>query len=194
MHRHPTGHGPKPPAAAKAQDRPLPPRASIRFYDARRQAARLRTGPRSKLRSCANNGRIRFFTSRSDDAHNSRVVSIDAPIIHDLRNHGDLSDSEIKQMCQQKITTVMVGSVYQFLKCPQRLDHTSGHCRRYPEKSCAASLRYSAQSAGQPPCKFSNFLLNVLVSISASFTVFFLLKLSRAMLRLVRPEDVQAAS
>ena len=36
-------------------------------------------------RSCANNGRIRFFTSRSDDAHNSRVVSIDAPIIHDLR-------------------------------------------------------------------------------------------------------------
>src|SRR5208282_110771 len=27
----------------------------------------------------------RFFTSRSDNAHNSSVVSIDAPIIHDLR-------------------------------------------------------------------------------------------------------------
>ena len=58
-------------------------------------------------RSCANSGRIRFFTSRSDDAHNSSVVSIDAPVIHDLRimvTH----DSEIKQMRQQKITTVML--------------------------------------------------------------------------------------
>ncbi|MGA8611343.1 MAG: hypothetical protein WB760_06445, partial [Xanthobacteraceae bacterium] len=36
-------------------------------------------------RSCANNGRIRFFTSRNDDAHNSKVVPIDAPITHDLR-------------------------------------------------------------------------------------------------------------
>ena len=30
-------------------------------------------------RSCANNGRIRPFTFRSDDAHNSSVASIDAP-------------------------------------------------------------------------------------------------------------------
>src|SRR5690349_22619553 len=30
-----------------SQDRPPPPPASIRFYDARRQAARPRTGPRS---------------------------------------------------------------------------------------------------------------------------------------------------
>jgi hypothetical protein len=32
-------------------------------------------------RSCANNGRIRFFTSRSDDAHNSRrrpAMALDA--------------------------------------------------------------------------------------------------------------------
>ena len=42
----------------------------------------------ARAQSCAllrEQGRIRFFTSRSDDAHNSRVVSIDAPIIHDLR-------------------------------------------------------------------------------------------------------------
>jgi hypothetical protein len=45
-------------------------------------------------------------STSSDDAHNSRVVSIDTPIIHDLR----IMDSEIKQMCQKKITTVMLGS------------------------------------------------------------------------------------
>jgi hypothetical protein len=32
-----------------------------------------------------NKGRIRPFTSRSDDTQNSSVASIDAPIIHDLR-------------------------------------------------------------------------------------------------------------
>src|SRR5438034_2888367 len=37
------------PAAAMAQDRPPPPPASIRFYDARRQADRPRIGPRSML-------------------------------------------------------------------------------------------------------------------------------------------------
>ena len=36
-------------------------------------------------RSCANSGRIRRFTSRSDDAHNSSVASIEAPVIHDLQ-------------------------------------------------------------------------------------------------------------
>jgi hypothetical protein len=43
------------------------------------------TYPFNAARSCANSGRIRLFTSRSDDAHNSSVVSIDAPVIHDLR-------------------------------------------------------------------------------------------------------------
>jgi hypothetical protein len=36
-------------------------------------------------RSCPNNGRIRFFTSRSDAAHNASVSSIDAVCAHDLR-------------------------------------------------------------------------------------------------------------
>jgi hypothetical protein len=36
-------------------------------------------------RSCPNNGRIRFFTSRSDAAHNASVSSIDAACAHDLR-------------------------------------------------------------------------------------------------------------
>jgi hypothetical protein len=35
------------------------------------------------VRAYANNGRIRRFTSRSDDAHNSSTVSIDAPVVHD---------------------------------------------------------------------------------------------------------------
>jgi hypothetical protein len=36
-------------------------------------------------RSCPNNGRIRFLTSRSDAAHNASVSSIDAARAHDLR-------------------------------------------------------------------------------------------------------------
>src|ERR1700741_1129807 len=39
-------------------------------------------------RSCLNSGLIRAFTSRSDDAQSSSVVSIEAPAIHDLPNHG----------------------------------------------------------------------------------------------------------
>jgi hypothetical protein len=35
-------------------------------------------------RACVNNGLIRAFTSRSEDAQSSSVVSIEAPI-HDLR-------------------------------------------------------------------------------------------------------------
>ena len=81
---------PSPPA----QDRLLPPRTGIarRF---RAHPARLaplvpqqpveeqaRRGRHPLLR---NNGRIRAFTSRSDDAQSSSVVSIDAPAIHDLQ-------------------------------------------------------------------------------------------------------------
>jgi hypothetical protein len=36
-------------------------------------------------RSCPNNGRIRFLTSRSGAAHNASVSSIDAVCVHDLR-------------------------------------------------------------------------------------------------------------
>jgi hypothetical protein len=36
-------------------------------------------------RSCVNKGRMRAFTSRSDEAQSSSVVSIDAPAIHDLQ-------------------------------------------------------------------------------------------------------------
>ena len=35
-------------------------------------------------RSWVNNPRIRAFTSRSDDAQSSSVVSINAPVIHSL--------------------------------------------------------------------------------------------------------------
>jgi len=41
-------------------------------------------------RSWPNNGRIRAFTSRSEDAQSSSVVPINAPAIHDPPNHGDL--------------------------------------------------------------------------------------------------------
>jgi hypothetical protein len=37
------------------------------------------------VRSCANKGRTRLFTSRSDAAHNSSVVSIDVPVVHEYR-------------------------------------------------------------------------------------------------------------
>src|ERR687885_732407 len=33
-------------------------------------------------RCCVNNGRMRAFTSRNDDAHSSSVVSIETPLIH----------------------------------------------------------------------------------------------------------------
>jgi hypothetical protein len=35
-----------------------------------------------------NKGRIRALMSRSEAAQSSKVVSIDAPDIHDLPNHG----------------------------------------------------------------------------------------------------------
>ena len=35
-------------------------------------------------RACTNSGRIRFFTSRSDDAHNSSVVSTGVNPDHDF--------------------------------------------------------------------------------------------------------------
>jgi hypothetical protein len=43
----------------------------------------MKTPALAAVRSCANNGHIRRFTSRSDDAHNSSAVSIDAPVVHD---------------------------------------------------------------------------------------------------------------
>src|SRR6185312_9874789 len=55
-------------------------------------------------RSWLNNGRIRAFTSRNDDAQSSSVVSTDAPAIHDLPNHGGPSIQKFEQNA-----TVMLG-------------------------------------------------------------------------------------
>jgi hypothetical protein len=57
-------------------------------------------------RSCANSRRIRLFTSRSDDAHNSSAVSIDAKPVHDFPNHGDPM-LQISSRFETKITAVM---------------------------------------------------------------------------------------
>src|SRR4029077_3325251 len=70
-------HGPGSPAAS-ARIHPVLRRSSPSRPSTNRPAF-------NAVRSCSNNGRIRFFTSRSDDAHNASVVSIDAPVIHDLR-------------------------------------------------------------------------------------------------------------
>ena len=78
----------------RPQDRLLPPRVRIvrRFrskssqsYAARYQDVHQGTARPTSLPSCVNNGRIRPFTSRSDDAQSSNVVSINAPVIHDLQ-------------------------------------------------------------------------------------------------------------
>src|ERR1700758_1435663 len=90
-------------------DPPGPLRAGLvlfrALYDAPSPSSPSTNRPAFKAaRSCANNGRIRFFTSRSDDA---RVVSIDAPIIHDLRimvTHGFRNQTNVPA----KIITVML--------------------------------------------------------------------------------------
>lgn len=43
-------------------------------------------------------GAVHPFTSRSDDAHNSSVVSIDAPVIHGLLPWRPI-DSEFQSIC-----------------------------------------------------------------------------------------------
>src|SRR5882762_8493128 len=70
-------HGPGSPAAS-ARIQPVL-RCSSPSRPSRNRPAFLAT------RSCPNNGRIRFFTSRSDAAHNASVSSIDAARAHDLR-------------------------------------------------------------------------------------------------------------
>ena len=54
--------------------------------------------------SCVNNGRIRALTSRSDDAHSSSVVSIDAPLIGSPLEKGSNASG-------QKSAAVMLGRV-----------------------------------------------------------------------------------
>ena len=70
-------HGPGSPAAS-ARIQPVLRRSSP-SRPSRNRPAFVAT------RSCVNNGRIRFLISRSDDAHNSSVSSIDAARVHDLR-------------------------------------------------------------------------------------------------------------
>src|SRR4051812_28559217 len=76
-------HGPGSPAAS-ARIQPVLRRSSLSRPSRNRPAD-------TAARSCANSGRIRAFTSRSEDAQSSSVVSIDAPAIHDSPNHGDPS-------------------------------------------------------------------------------------------------------
>src|SRR6187455_1494747 len=88
---------------ASASQRPRPriacwrhgpgsPAASARIHPVLRRSSPS-TPSRNKpadaaTRSWVNSGRIRVFTSRSEDAQSSSVVSIEAPHIHDLPNHG----------------------------------------------------------------------------------------------------------
>src|SRR5215831_8646257 len=51
----------------------------------------------SATRCWLNSGPIRAFTSRSDDAHSSKVVSTDAPAIYDLPNHAGLWIQKFEQ-------------------------------------------------------------------------------------------------
>jgi hypothetical protein len=67
------------PRIACCRHGPGSPAASARIQPVLNRPAFLAT------RSCPNNGRIRFFTSQSDAAHNASVSSIDAVCVHDLR-------------------------------------------------------------------------------------------------------------
>ena len=61
----------------------------------------------SATRCWLNSGPIRAFTSRSDDAHSSKVVSTDAPAIYDLPNHAGLWIQKFEQNA-----TVMLGGQF----------------------------------------------------------------------------------
>src|ERR1019366_2440220 len=83
-------HGPRSPAAS-ARIQPvlrgsLPSNPSKKFH------------ADAATRSWRNNGRIRAFTSRNEDAQSPSVVSIDAPTIHDPESWGPM-DSEPKAKC-----------------------------------------------------------------------------------------------
>src|ERR1035437_6118613 len=82
-------HGPRSPAAS-ARIQPvlrgsLPSNPSKKFH------------ADAATRSWRNNGRIRAFTSRNEDAQSPSVVSIDAPTIHDPPNHAGLWIQNPKQ-------------------------------------------------------------------------------------------------
>ena len=66
--------------------RPGSPAASARIQPVLRRSGPSRPS-RNKpadaaTRACVNNGLMRAFTSRNDDAHNSSIVSIEAAVIH----------------------------------------------------------------------------------------------------------------
>src|SRR4029077_14785225 len=87
--RNPSASHRSRPKTACCRHGPGSPAASARIHPVLRRSSPSRPSTNrpafNAVRSCSNNGRIRFFTSRSDDAHNASVVSIDAPVIHDLR-------------------------------------------------------------------------------------------------------------
>src|SRR5262249_45425456 len=93
-----------PPPAA--QDCLLPPWTGIAPASARIQPVLRGSLPKSPSTNCPadsptrcwlNSGPIRAFSSRSDDAHSSKVVSTDAPAIYDLPNHAGLWIQKFEQ-------------------------------------------------------------------------------------------------
>src|SRR3954468_6041833 len=101
---------------------PLSPAASARIQPVLRRSGPSRPSRNAyadaATRSCVNKGRIRSLTSRSDEAHNSNVVSSDAALIHLP------SQSPRKVGIKQQIATVVLGCVTESTE-PQ-VDHGSG--------------------------------------------------------------------
>jgi hypothetical protein len=84
--QRPTILDPEWPAGARDRDRPPLPHASSRSWRRSPPSSPSRNKPaEAATRSWVNNGAIRALTARSDDAQSSSVVSIEIPVIHDLR-------------------------------------------------------------------------------------------------------------
>ena len=81
--RHSTVQALKWPVDARGRDRRQPHPTCLTALLAKK-AVKKKSPADAATRSCVNSRRIRFLTSRSDDAHSSSGASIDAPAIHDL--------------------------------------------------------------------------------------------------------------
>src|SRR5450756_3223071 len=99
-------HDPRPRMACWRQG-PGSPAASARIQPVLRRSppsSPSRNKPaEAATRSWVNNGAIRALTARSDDAQSSSVVSIEIPVIHDLRIMvTDGSDDRRKRNCSAR--------------------------------------------------------------------------------------------
>ena len=96
-----------------------------------------------------NSGLIRAFTSRSDDAQNSSVVSIEAPDIHDLPNHGCPSIQKTR-----RFATVVLGRVPaatgKAAKVGRREVRAQGDGAWHGETPMLNSLNHIAPAWGNP--------------------------------------------